>query len=98
MNAYLGFYAPDFKPENGVARDVWARQREQRIGALGSLRIEIQSPVVRSTGPNEARSEFRQLYVTDTYGDTTGKVLEWRKTGGQWLIVRESARAIVKEQ
>ena len=96
VKAYLAFYASDFTPENGLSRDEWARQREQRIARAKDIRIEIQQPVVRSLSADAAVVEFRQIYSAASFRDTNEKTLEWRKEGGQWLIVRESAQAVAK--
>lgn len=96
VKGYLGFYSSAFKPEGGLSRADWARQREQRIGKSNGIRVEIQEPVALSNGPDSAVSTFRQIYTTDTYGDTSNKTLEWRKENGQWLIVRERASVAQK--
>ncbi len=96
VKAYLGYYAPSFVPEGGVTREDWAQQREQRITKAKDIRIEIQTPVVRSASPDAVTVEFRQLYSTANYRDTSERMLEWRKENGQWLIVRESDRAVSK--
>ena len=98
VSGYLDFYSPQFKPEGGVSRDNWARQREQRLSKAGAIRIEIRDLAVRSTGPDTAVAEFKQIYTADSFGDTSLKTLEWRKENGQWLIVRESVRAVAKGQ
>ncbi len=98
VKSYLGFYAPDFKPEGGLSRDDWARQREQRLAKANGIRIEIQDLVVRSSRPDTAIATFRQIYTTDTYSDATEKTLEWRRESGQWLIVRERSRTVATVQ
>ena len=96
VKAYLGYYAPGFTPEGGLPREDWAQQREQRLSKAQDIRIEIQTPVVRSASPDKVTVEFRQLYSTANYRDTSEKTLEWKKENGLWLIVRESSRAVVK--
>jgi len=54
--------------------------------------------VAVSNAPDAAVSTFRQVYTTDTYGDTSNKTLVWHKENGQWLIVRESASAATKTE
>ena len=98
VKGYLSFYAQDFKPEGGLSRDDWARQREQRVAKANGIRLEIQDLIVRSSSPDVAIATFRQVYTADTYSDTTEKTLEWHKENGQWLIVRESSRAVAKGQ
>ena len=95
---YLAFYAPSFKPEGGMSRADWARQREQRVAKASGIRIEIQDTVAVSHAPDAAVSTFRQVYTTDTYGDTSNKTLVWHKENGQWLIFRESASAATKTE
>jgi len=98
VKSYLGFYAPGFTPDGGTSRELWARQREQRIAKASAIRVDIQNLVVRTSSPDTSVAEFRQVYSTDTYSDTTEKSLEWRKENGQWQIVRESTRALAKGQ
>lgn len=98
VQGYLGFYAADFQPDGGVSRDEWARQRGQRLPRTSGIRVELQDLVVRNTHPDRAIATFRQNYAADTYSDTTDKTLEWRRENGQWLIVRESSRAVAKGQ
>jgi hypothetical protein len=35
-------------------------------------------------------TEFIQQYRSDDYRDTTRKLLQWVKVGGEWLIERET--------
>ena len=37
-------------------------------------------------------AEFEQRYSSDSYADRTLKVMQWVKTGGEWLIEREAVR------
>lgn len=93
IQRYLAFYASGFVAESGQSREVWARQREQRLARPSSIRIEIQNPAVQMSAPDTAIVDFRQLYTADAHRDSSEKTLEWRKENGQWLIVREAARA-----
>jgi adhesin transport system outer membrane protein len=96
VKGYLGFYSADFKPEGGSSREAWARQREQRIAKANGISIEIHNLLVRSSSPDTALAEFRQVYSTDTFDDKSDKMLEWRKDNGQWQIVREVTRTVAK--
>lgn len=98
IKGYLGFYSADFKPEGGTSREAWARQREQRIAKTKGIRVEIQNLLVRSSSPDSAVAEFRQLYSTDTFEDESDRTLEWRKDNGQWQIVREVTRTVAKRR
>jgi adhesin transport system outer membrane protein len=96
IKSYLAFYAPTFRPEKGMSRENWAKQREQRLGRNGNVRIEIQNLVVRTLAPDSALTEFRQIYSTGTFSDTTDKRVEWRNVAGQWLIELEQTLSAAK--
>jgi adhesin transport system outer membrane protein len=93
---YLAFYAPTFTPDNGLSREAWAKQRAQRLGRSGDVRLEIQNLVVRSATPDTAVAEFRQIYRSGAFSDTTDKRIEWRRIDGQWLIELEKSRPAAK--
>lgn len=93
---YLAFYAAGFVPEGGLSREAWAQQREQRLARAANIHVEMQDLTVQMSGPNSAVADFRQLYTVDAYRDSSEKIIEWRKENGQWLIVREAARAAGK--
>jgi adhesin transport system outer membrane protein len=96
IKTYLAFYAPTFTPENGQSREAWAKQRTQRLGRSGDVRIEIRNLLLRSATPDTAVAEFRQIYSAGTFSDTTDKRIEWRNVGGQWLIELEQTRTAAK--
>ncbi len=100
---YFPFYSANFVPEGAAShtetgfvpdgskqRAAWERQRKQRLAGAIGISVDIQNLVVRMTGPDTAVAEFRQTYRSDTHSDTVNKVLDWRKEGGDWKIVRES--------
>ena len=43
---------------------------------------------------DKAVANFRQVYSSAAYRDTVDKTLEWRREGGQWRIVGETARKV----
>lgn len=92
--AYLGFYAPGFRPEGGLSREAWAKQREQRIGKAADIRLEIRDPVVKEEVGDRATVSFRQIYASGAFSDVTDKTLEWQRIEGKWMIVRETARSV----
>ncbi|MBV5337177.1 MAG: TolC family protein, partial [Deltaproteobacteria bacterium] len=96
IKAYLAFYALEFKPEKGLSRDAWVRQREQRLTRASDIRIEIQNLTVLSNSPDSAVAGFRQIYKAGSFVETNDKEVEWRKINGQWLMVRESTRPSTK--
>lgn len=90
-SAYSGFYAPTFTPDGGLSREDWAQLRRSRIAARGEISVEIQDMKVRLDGNDRAFAEFRQVYQSNSYRDTTQKTLELIRVGGKWLINRESS-------
>ncbi|UCV27714.1 TolC family outer membrane protein [Ferribacterium limneticum] len=90
-SAYSGFYAPTFTPDGGLSREDWAQLRRSRIATRGEISVEIQDLKVRLDGNDRAFAEFRQVYQSNSYRDTTQKTLELIRVGGKWLINRESS-------
>src|SRR6266404_8530342 len=45
-NAYLSYYAGDFKTPGGEARPAWEKTRRERIAAPKSIEVEVDSPKV----------------------------------------------------
>ena len=88
---YIGFYAPDFVPDGGLSRDDWFQLRRSRFATRDTVSVDIQDVQVREVGKERAVAEFHQIYKSNTFSDSTRKTLEMIKTGGKWLISRESA-------
>lgn len=89
--AYIAFYAPTFTPDGGLSREDWAQLRRSRISPRESIGIEIQDLKIRMESADRAVVEFRQLYRSNEYSDTTMKTLEMIRLEGKWLINRESS-------
>jgi len=89
--AYTGFYAPTFTPDGGLSREDWAQLRRNRIAPREAISVEIQDLKIRMDGKDRAFAEFRQVYQSKAYSDTTQKTLELIRVGGKWLINRESS-------
>jgi len=89
--AYTGFYAPTFTPDGGLTREDWAQLRRSRIAPREAISVEIQELKIRMDGKDRAFAEFRQVYRSKAYSDTTQKTLELIRVGGKWLINRESS-------
>ncbi len=89
--AYSAFYAPTFTPDGGLSREDWAQLRRSRISARGDINVDLQDVKVRMDGTDRAFAEFRQVYQSKGYSDTTQKTLEMIRLNGKWLINRESS-------
>lgn len=87
---YAGFYAPDFMPDGGASLESWFQLRRSRFANRNGIGVEIQDLKIREAGNERAYAEFRQVYKSNAYSDTTLKTLEMIKVSGKWLIYRES--------
>lgn len=96
VSAYLAFYAGEFKPEGRLARAEWEAQRSKRLQRPGDIRVDLSRLEVVMRGPESAVTTFRQDYTAEGLRDTSDKVLEWKKEGGQWRIQREVAQSVSK--
>ncbi|MEN9725624.1 MAG: hypothetical protein RLZZ98_1133 [Pseudomonadota bacterium] len=91
-DAYLNAYATKFKPE-GMSKATWVQQRKQRVGAnpaeitLSLDKLNIVADAKKAT------ATFAQHYASGKYSDDVVKVLSFENVNGQWLIVKESAKA-----
>lgn len=88
---YIGFYAPTFTPDGGLNREDWAQLRRSRISSRDAISVDLQDVRVKMDGNDRAFVEFRQIYSSNQYRDSTQKTLEMIKAGGKWLINRESS-------
>ncbi|MBS1159682.1 MAG: tetratricopeptide repeat protein [Proteobacteria bacterium] len=92
MRAYLGAYANDFAPSNGLARKAWENEREHRIaGKPGKISVDIDEPQISFNG-DKATAKFRQHYKAGSLATSTTKTLVFVRTGNKWLIKEEISR------
>src|SRR5882672_5071605 len=89
--AYLSYYAGDFKTPGGEARPAWEKTRRERIAAPKSIEVKVDSPKVTLRGSNEASVTFRQNYRSDKLTSSNTKTLELVKADGRWQIREEKA-------
>ena len=89
MNAYLGAYGPGFAPAGGQSRSAWEAERKARIVPRSRIEVDVSDLVVEVNG-DRATARFQQAYRSDTLNVSSRKTLELARSGGRWLIVRES--------
>jgi len=90
VEAYLAYYAKDFKTPGGEARADWEKSRRARIGAPKSIVVTVETPKVSVSGEGQASVTFRQGYRSDVIKATsTTKTLVLAKSDGRWLIQQE---------
>lgn len=90
-DAYLAYYAKEFKTPGGESRAEWEKQRRARIAAPKSIAVSIASPKVTMKGTDEAKVTFRQTYRSDVLKSHSRKTLVMTRTNGRWQIVQERA-------
>jgi tetratricopeptide (TPR) repeat protein len=92
VDQYLSFYAPEFTPEGGVAREAWEAQRRERIARPKQIQVVVTDLKVTPLGAGAARATFRQDYRSDSIANQSVKTLELAQSGGRWQIRRETSR------
>ena len=91
VDAYLAYYAKDFKTPGGEGREAWEKTRRERISGAKSIQVAVESPKVTMRSPDEASVSFRQTYRSDKLKSQNRKTLDLVKADGRWLIREEKA-------
>ena len=89
VDAYLAFYAKDFRIPGGESRADWEKGRRQRITAPKSIAVTVDAPKVTLASDGQASITFRQSYRSDVIKATGNKTLVLVKADGRWLIQQE---------
>jgi adhesin transport system outer membrane protein len=91
VTTYLAFYDATFKPAN-VARTKWFDNRKRLVTREGPIELRISNVQRRTLSPNLVETTFDQVYTATNFKDQTQKVLQWKRKGSEWYIVKESNR------
>ena len=86
---YSKFYAANFTPEPPLSRDLWEKQRKQRLSTPGKINLELSNLKVTCDG-DKAAAVFDQDYSVTTY-----KLLK-KQTGGAGCEVCAAKRVATK--
>jgi len=89
VDAYLAFYASDFKTPKGEPRGAWEKGRRQRILAPKHIEVSVDAVKVKTIDGSSATVSFRQRYRSDTIKADSGKTLVMVRVSGKWLIQQE---------
>lgn len=89
VKAYLAAYGKNFETPGSVSRAQWESERRQRINSKSKISVELENLSI-STSDNKATAKFRQDYKADGISKFSRKTLELVKSGGRWVIVKES--------
>jgi len=90
-DAYLGYYAKDFKTPGSEARGEWEKTRRARITAPKSIAVGVESAKVTMSGADRATVTFRQNYRSDVLKSNNRKTLVMVRSNGRWQIVEEKS-------
>ena len=90
-DAYLAYYAKDFKTPGSEARDEWEKTRRARITAPKSIAVGVESAKVTMSGADRATVTFRQNYRSDVLKSNSRKTLVMVRANGRWQIVEEKS-------
>jgi murein L,D-transpeptidase YafK len=88
MDAYFASYSKEFN--GGKSRKAWEQERRDRITGKRSISVKISGIKVDVNG-NKATARFHQDYKADSLSVSSGKRLDLVRSGGSWVIVKESA-------
>ena len=89
VDAYLAYYARDFKTPNGEPRGEWEKARRQRITAPKHIEVSVDGLKVSAIDANSAKINFRQHYRSDSLKADSSKTLVMVRVDGKWLIQQE---------
>lgn len=87
VDGYLGAYSRSF--DGGKTRKAWEQERRDRIVSKRSISVKLSDINVTVNG-DKATARFRQEYKADSLDISSGKRLDLVRSGGNWVIVKES--------
>ncbi len=89
VDAYLAFYAADFKPPQGISRRGWRNQRRQRLRAPRFIKVGLSNAEVTLLANGTADVQFLQDYTSNIFRGKSYKQLHLIKHDAEWRIVEE---------
>jgi tetratricopeptide (TPR) repeat protein len=92
VDAYLAFYAQDFRTPKGEPRRTWEAARRSMLTKPRRIRVDVVAPKVSFQNANRATVTFRQNYSADAYKSSLRKTLVLVRQGERWLIQQEIVR------
>jgi uncharacterized protein (TIGR02246 family) len=89
-DAYLSFYAPDFRTPQKEPRAQWIATRRERLAKAKDVSVKVTAPKVRFADEDHATVTFRQDYSSGTFKGSGQKTLQLVRQGQRWLIQQET--------
>lgn len=90
VGRYFSFYGKGFSPLKSNSTK-WINNRRRLLNKPGPIELQLSNVKATAKGDTVVTS-FTQVYKSKNYKDKTRKTLTWKKTDGQWLIIKESNR------
>lgn len=89
VDAYLSFYAAEFKTPGGVPRADWESTRRARVSGPRSIKVTIRNAKVLRHDAQRVAVTFEQQYRSDRFQGQTRKTLELVRVDDDWRILEE---------
>lgn len=93
LEAYLGFYASDFLPDEVTSNSEWRIGRSVALNKSGEIQVEV-SEFEIFIDSTTATARFEQLYSSSNYSDRVKKTLVYSHVDERWKIVSETSTPI----
>jgi uncharacterized protein (TIGR02266 family) len=91
VDDYLGYYADEFVPPNGLSRDEWEIQRFNRLRKPAWIKVELNGLRHQPIDAERVSVTFTQAYSSDTFSDSVAKTIELVWEDGGWKIATENS-------
>ena len=92
-DAYLAFYAADFRVPGGRPLADWAAERRQRIGRAARIAIRMEGLRVALPDDDQAEVDYLEDLRADGFHRRVPKHMLWRRSESGWRIVAEESPA-----
>ena len=88
---YLSFYHKQYKPSNGMSLNGWMQSRRYRLKKPRWIKIALSDFKVQKNTGKQAIVNFKQLYQSNSFRDTSTKQMVLLYTNDGWRIFREKS-------
>jgi tetratricopeptide (TPR) repeat protein len=91
---FLGHYAEDFVPPEGVPLKQWRKDRRLSITAPKKIDLKLEDVKFSMAGTQSARISFREIYRSNLSSKVRNRALELQNRNGAWKIVAEQVTVL----
>ncbi|WP_162932505.1 L,D-transpeptidase Cds6 family protein [Solimonas sp. K1W22B-7] len=89
VKRFLGHYANDFTPANGIPAQQWREDRRRKILAPKKIDLKIEDLKLSMSGAEQVRISFHEVYRSNLSTRVRNRTMELRNSGDSWKIVSE---------